>query len=467
MILYNSLTRKKEDFKVKDNTVRMYVCGPTVYNYFHIGNSRCFIVFDALRRYFEYKGYKVMFAQNFTDVDDKLIKRAAEEGTTVGEVAEKYIKEYFVDAKGLGIRPATFHPRATETIPEIIDFVSTLIEKGHAYATANGDVYFDADSFSEYGKLSHLDRDNLEAGARISINDDKKSPYDFALWKARKTEDEIAWQSPWGMGRPGWHIECSAMVNKLLGTEIDIHGGGPDLIFPHHENEIAQTECATGAPLARFWLHNGYINVDGEKMSKSKGNFFMVRDAAKQYGYRVIRYFILSAHYRSPVNYSEEILRQSAAALERLDNCSDNIKFRLANASDVAMNDSEAAMVKEIAEKKARFLEAMDDDFNTADAIGYLFETVRIINTALKNSDTTKAFISAASEIYFELLGILGFEKEEEADSEAAEIEALIAERAQAKKNKDYAAADAIRNGLKERGIILEDTPQGVKWKRI
>lgn len=467
MKLYNSLSLKKEEFEIKDNTVRMYVCGPTVYNYFHIGNARVFVVFDMLRRYLEYRGNKVVFVQNFTDVDDKLIKRAAEEGTSVKEVAEKYIKEYFVDVEGLGVKAASFHPKATETIPEIIAIVEKLIENGHAYVRG-GDVYFDTESFKDYGKLSHKDLESLEAGARIDVNEVKKNPYDFALWKAKKLEGEIAWQSPWGEGRPGWHIECSAMVNKFLGTEIDIHGGGQDLIFPHHENEIAQSECATGCALARFWLHNGYINVDNQKMSKSLGNFFTVRDVAKVYDYQVIRYFLLSAHYRSPINYSAEILEQSKNALGRLQNCEENIKFRASSAVDTAMSESEANALKAIADKKLQLVEAMDDDFNTADAIAALFEIVRIINTALGAAEVSSSFIDEADKIYSELLGLFGFEiRKGEDGGNDAEIEALVAERTAAKKAKDYKKADEIRDKLKEMGVAIEDTPQGPKWKRI
>lgn len=467
MKLYNSLSLKKEEFEIKDNTVKMYVCGPTVYNYFHIGNARVFVVFDMLRRYFEFRGNKVVFVQNFTDVDDKLIKRAAEEGTTVKEVAEKYIKEYFIDAEGLGVKAATFHPRATETITEIIAIVEKLIENGHAYVRG-GDVYFDTESFKEYGKLSHKDLESLEAGARIDVNEDKKSPYDFALWKAKKLEGEISWESPWGQGRPGWHIECSAMVNKFLGTEIDIHGGGQDLIFPHHENEIAQSECATGCSLARFWLHNGYINVDNKKMSKSLGNFFTVRDVAKVYDYQVIRYFLLSAHYRSPINYSADILEQSKNALARLQNCEQNIKFRASTAVDSPMSDAEKASLEVIAGKKAQLVEAMDDDFNTADAIAALFEIARIINTSLTADAISKAFIEEAGLVYAELLGLFGFETRKSAeDGNDAEIEALVAERTAAKKAKDYKKADEIRDKLKEMGVAIEDTPQGPKWKRL
>ncbi|MBQ3082230.1 MAG: cysteine--tRNA ligase [Clostridia bacterium] len=465
MKLYNTLTQQKDELTIKDNTVRMYVCGPTVYNFFHIGNARVFVVFDMLRRYLEYRGHKVIFVQNFTDVDDKLIKRALEEGTTVPEVAEKYIKEYFVDAEGLGIKAATVHPRATETIPEIIAMVSALIEKGHAYVRG-GDVYFDTESFSEYGKLSHRDIESLEAGARIEINDVKKSVYDFALWKAQKEDTEIAWDSPWGKGRPGWHIECSAMVDKFLGSDIDIHGGGQDLAFPHHENEVAQTECATGKCLAKIWMHNGYINVDNKKMSKSLGNFFTVRDVAEKYDYQVIRYFLLSPHYRSPVNYSAEILEQAKGALERLQNCEENLAFRLKSAVGDTLSEGERTTLLAIDAKNAEMDAAMDDDFNTADAISCVFEIAKLINTALADTSASKAFIQNAYDKYRTLLVLFGLELRAKEKGDEAEIEALVAERTAAKKEKNYKRADEIRDTLGKMGIIIEDTPQGPKWKR-
>ena len=463
MKLFNTLTRSKDEFVIRDNTVRMYVCGPTVYNYFHIGNARCFVVFDMLRRYLEFCGNKVIFVQNFTDVDDKLIRAAKETGSTVPEIAEKYIKEYFTDAKGLGVHEATIHPRATENIDKIIEIVEKLIANGHAYVSGN-DVYFDSQSDPEYGKLSHHNMDELEAGARIDVNETKKHPYDFALWKGKKEEGEISWQSPWGEGRPGWHIECSAMVNKFLGTDIDIHGGGVDLIFPHHENEIAQSECATGCTLARFWLHNGHINVDNQKMSKSAGNFFLVRDAAAKYGYKAIRFFLLASHYRSPINYTNDILLQSKAAVERLENCQNAIAFAAKNATG-DYSDAEKENVKYLTEKRVQFIEAMDDDLNTADAIGFLFEMTRSINT-LVNSACSAEYIEKVNEIYVPLCDLLGFGMEAE-DDDAAYIEEMIAKRAEAKKAKNYAEADAIRNELREQGIILEDTPQGVKWKKV
>ena len=462
MKLYNTLTRQKEEFVVKNGEVRMYVCGPTVYNYFHIGNARCFVVFDMLRRYLEYRGNKVTFVQNFTDVDDKLIRAAKENGCTVPDIAEKFIKEYFTDARGLGVNDATVHPRATENIDKIIEIVDKLIENGHAYVSGN-DVYFDSQSDSAYGKLSHYNMDELEAGARIDVNDIKRHPFDFALWKGKKEEGEISWQSPWGEGRPGWHIECSAMVNKYLGTEIDIHGGGVDLIFPHHENEIAQSECATGCTLARFWLHNGHINVDNKKMSKSAGNFFLVRDAAGKYGYDAVRFFLLSSHYRSPINYSDDILSQASAAVERLNNCLNNIAFATKNASG-ELSEREAKGIELLNAKKISFIEAMDDDLNTADAISFVFEMTRDINSIISEGASAE-YLNAVNEIYIPLCSLLGFGPKAE-DEDVEYIEAMIAKRSEAKKAKDFALADAIRNELLEKGIVLEDTRQGVKWKR-
>lgn len=462
MKLFNTLTRQKEEFVVRNGEVKMYVCGPTVYNYFHIGNARCFVVFDMLRRYLEYRGNKVTFVQNFTDVDDKLIRAAKENGCTVPEIAEKFINEYFTDARGLGVNDATIHPRATENIDKIIEIVEQLIEKGHAYVSGH-DVYFDSQSDSDYGKLSHHNMDELEAGARIDVNEIKKHPFDFALWKGKKEEGEISWTSPWGDGRPGWHIECSAMVNKYLGTEIDIHGGGVDLIFPHHENEIAQSECATGCTLARFWLHNGHINVDNKKMSKSAGNFFLVRDAAGKYGYKAVRFFLLSSHYRSPINYSDDILSQATAAVERLENCLGNIEFAAKTASG-SLTEREIESIEFLRNKKSSFIEAMDDDLNTADAIGFLFEMTRDINTVI-SAGASFEYIDAVNSVYVPLCELLGFVKVAN-DEDAAYIEEMIEKRAAAKKAKNFTEADAIRNELLEKGIILEDTRQGVKWKR-
>lgn len=463
MKLYNTLTRQKEEFvPLEGNNVKMYACGPTVYNYFHIGNARCFVVFDMLRRYLEYRGYNVRFVQNFTDVDDKMIKRAREEGITVAEVAEKYIGEYFVDAKGLGVVPATVHPRATENIDEIISIISTLIEKGHAYES-NGDVYFRTLSDKGYGKLSHMPIDELEKGARIDVSDEKEDALDFALWKAAKP-GEPKWPSPWGEGRPGWHIECSAMVLRYLGETIDIHCGGQDLTFPHHENEIAQSECCTGKPFARFWLHNGYINVNNTKMSKSLGNFFTVRDVAEKYGYAAIRFFILSAHYRSPINFSAEIIEQSKNALERIMNCRENLEFYKKSA---AAGEPSSEQLASLDGYKAAFIEAMDDDFNTADGIAAIFELVRAANELIASNAPLGA-VERAAALLDELCGLMGFVEPKSGDDEAfiAEVEAAVARRAAAKKAKNYAEADKIRAELLEQGIVLEDTPNGTKWSR-
>ena len=465
MRFYNTLTKRKDEFTpIEPGKVRMYACGPTVYDFFHIGNARCFISFDMLRRYFEYRGYEVKFVQNFTDVDDKIIKRANAEGVTQKDIAERYIAEYFTDAKGLGIRPATVHPRATENIDEMITIISSLIEKGHAYPVdmgdGNSDVYFRTLSFREYGKLSHMPIDELEKGARIDISEHKEDALDFALWKAAKP-GEPYWESPWGKGRPGWHIECSAMVLRYLGETIDIHCGGQDLTFPHHENEIAQSECCTGKPFANYWLHNGYINVDNTKMSKSLGNFFTVRDAAAKYGYPVIRFFILSAHYRSPINFSQNILEQSKNALDRITNCIDNLKFYLRTAPSGELGEAKANADKH----KADFIEAMDDDFNTADGIAAIFELVRDANELISGNASSEA-AKYTLDMLTELCSLMGFLPEEKTDDEfTAMIEEKIAERAAAKKAKDYAKADKIRAELLEKGVILEDTPKGTKYR--
>ncbi len=464
MRIYNTLTRKKEELiPIKEGEVRIYACGPTVYNYIHIGNSRPICVFDTLRRYLEYRGYNVRFVQNFTDIDDKIINRANDEGTDYMTVSEKYIEEYKTDAKGLNVREATVHPRATENIDEIISIVSALVEKGYAYRAENGDVYFRTNKFDEYGKLSHQPLDDLKAGARISVGEVKEDPMDFAVWKAAKPGEPF-WDSPWSKGRPGWHIECSAMARRFLGETIDIHCGGQDLVFPHHENEIAQSECCNGVSFAHYWMHNGYINVNNEKMSKSKGNFFTVRDVAKEYGYEPIRYLMLSSHYRSPINYSIEIIEQCKAALERLYNCRDNIRFMMGN-SQGEMTDAEKMIVEGFDKYRDRFIEAMDDDLNTADAISVLFELVREINTGLTGKPS-KAFAEAAQSIFSELTDVLGLVYVEKEDSLDEEIERLIAERTQARKNKDWATADRIRDQLKAMNIVLEDTPQGIKWHR-
>ncbi|NPV44199.1 MAG: cysteine--tRNA ligase [Firmicutes bacterium] len=461
MRIYNTLTRKKEELiPVSDREVRMYVCGPTVYNYFHIGNARVFITFDTFRRYLKYRGYKVIYVQNFTDIDDKLIKRAKEEGVTVKEIAEKYIEEYFRDADALGIERADYHPRATENIPEIIEIIKTLQNKGYAYEV-EGDVYYRARKFEDYGKLSHQNLEELEAGARVQVEERKEDPLDFALWKRAKP-GEPSWDSPWGKGRPGWHIECSAMALKYLGETIDIHAGGPDLIFPHHENEIAQSEGATGKPFAKYWMHVGYLNINNEKMSKSQGNFFTAREIAARYDPEVIRFFMLSAHYRNPINFSPELLDQAGKALERLYNTIDNLAHLFKNTDDT---EERPYFLKRLEELRDKFINAMDDDFNTADAISILFDISREINTVL-NERSKKNHIDRALNLLKELGGILGILKKERDVILEKEIEALIKKREQARKEKDWPTADSIREELKKKGIILEDTPAGVRWKR-
>jgi cysteinyl-tRNA synthetase len=438
----------------------MYVCGPTVYNYFHIGNARVFITFDTFRRYLKYRGYKVIYVQNFTDIDDKLIKRAKEEGVTVKEIAEKYIEEYFRDADALGIERADYHPRATENIPEIIEIIKTLQNKGYAYEV-EGDVYYRARKFEDYGKLSHQNLEELEAGARVQVEERKEDPLDFTLWKRAKP-GEPSWDSPWGKGRPGWHIECSAMALKYLGETIDIHAGGPDLIFPHHENEIAQSEGATGKPFAKYWMHVGYLNINNEKMSKSLGNFFTAREIAARYDPEVIRFFMLSAHYRNPINFSPELLDQAGKALERLYNTIDNLAHLFKNTDDT---EERPYFLKRLEELRDKFINAMDDDFNTADAISILFDISREINTVL-NERSKKNHIDRALNLLKELGGILGILKKERDVILEKEIEALIKKREQARKEKDWPTADSIREELKKKGIILEDTPAGVRWKR-
>lgn len=464
MKIFNTLTNKKEEFNpIEENKVKIYACGPTVYDYFHLGNARPFIIFDTLRRYLEYRGYEVKFVQNFTDIDDKMIKRANNEGITVKELAERFIKEYYVDAEGLNVKKATVHPRATEVIPEIIDMCNRLIENGYAYE-ANGDVYFSTKKFKDYGKLSHQPLEDLEAGARIDVSDIKKDPMDFAVWKSKK-EGEPCWQSPWGEGRPGWHIECSAMVNKYLGKTIDIHCGGKDLAFPHHENEIAQSEGANGVEFAHYWMHNGYININNKKMSKSLGNFFTVRDLANKFSYGVLRFFMLSAHYRSPINFSDDLLMQSQKGLERIISCVEKLEFLLENVSDTGMTAEEKAQLDGF---KESFIAHMDDDLNTADAIADIFDAVRAVNSATAENPK-KDYIEYALNILKELTGVLGIEmkKEEKSDADEEKILELIAKRAEFKKQKDYAAADAVRAELSDMGIAIEDTREGVKWKRI
>ncbi len=459
MKLYNSLTRKKEEFvPVVPGKVMMYSCGPTVYNYFHVGNARPFIIFDALRRYFEYRGYKVDFVQNFTDIDDKMINKANELGITVKELADRYIAEYFTDAKGLGIKEATVHPRATENIDAIIDIVKDLEEKGYAY-NVDGDVYFSPKKFKEYGKLSHQPLEDLEAGARINVNEDKKDPMDFALWKKQKV-GEPAWESPWGMGRPGWHIECSAMANKFLAHTIDIHSGGQDLIFPHHENEVAQSECANGCTFANYWLHNGYINIDNKKMSKSHGNFFTVREIAEEFDYEVIRLFMLSSHYRSPINFSKTIMESAKSALDRLYNCVSDLEFKLQNSAVQSITEDEKKFKEVLEGYKTKYIDALDDDFNTADGISVIFEIAGDVNKNL-SAESSKEILSFALDLIRELTGVLGLLSKDKKDEISPEIQSLLDQRAEARKNKDWAKSDEIRDALKEMGIIVKDTAQG------
>lgn len=465
MKIYNTLTRKKEEFvPIDKNEVKMYSCGPTVYDYFHIGNARPFIIFDTMRRYLEYIGYKVKFVQNFTDIDDKMIKRANEEGITVKELGERFIKEYFEDAQSLGIRKASVHPKATENIDAIIDVVKKLVDNGYAYEV-DGNVYFSAKKFKEYGKLSHQPLDALEAGARIDVNEHKKDPMDFVVWKAQKP-GEPAWESPWGMGRPGWHIECSAMVNKYLGETIDIHSGGQDLIFPHHENEIAQSECANGKPFAHYWMHNGYININNQKMSKSLGNFFTVRDIRKKYDSEVIRFFMLSAHYRNPINFADTLMEQAKSAVERVYTCLENLKFLEKNSQDKDMCEKCAAIAEKIDQCRTKFIDAMDDDLNTADAIAAIFDIVYIANTEI-TADLPKSVIRKAIDMIHDLGSVLGLFNSESKKSIDEEVEKLIEARNKARAEKNWAEADAIRDKLKEMNIVLKDTPNGVQWSFI
>ncbi len=465
MKIFNTLSRNKEELiPLTPGEYKIYACGPTVYNFIHIGNARPLCVFDVMRRYLEYRGNKVNFVQNFTDIDDKIIRRANEEGVTFKDISEKYIEEFWVDAKGMNIREATVHPKATENIGEIIDIVSTLIEKGYAYE-ANGDVYFSTKKFSEYGKLSHQPLEDLEAGARINVGEVKREPMDFALWKSAKP-GEPYWESPWGHGRPGWHIECSAMVRNYLGETIDIHCGGQDLIFPHHENEIAQSECCNGAPFAKYWMHNGFITVDKVKMSKSLGNFFTVRDVANQYGYEPIRYLMISCQYRSPINYSFDAIEQCKASLERLYTCRNNMDFALQNATNEA-GEKDAEIIAAIDAKKDKFIEAMEDDLNTGEALGAIFELVREINSNVNDGVQSKTLVEYAIKVFDELMNVLGLLYNRNAEKSLDdEIEALIQARNDARKAKNWAEADRIRDELKAQGIVLEDTPQGVKWHR-
>ena len=467
MRIYNSATHKKEEFQpIESGKVRMYVCGPTVYDNIHIGNARTFISFDVIRRWLIASGYEVTFAQNLTDVDDKIIKRANEQGRTAAEVATEFSDKFIGVMRAANVLDPDVRPRATKEIGPMIAMIKALIEQGHAYAADNGDVYFSVRSDPNYGQVSGRNIDDLMVGARIEENEDKNDPLDFALWKAAK-EGEISWDSPWGKGRPGWHIECSAMANKYLGKTIDIHCGGQDLIFPHHENEIAQSECCNGVPFANYWMHNGYININNKKMSKSLNNFFTVRDVASQFGYEPIRFLMLSAHYRSPINYSEEIIEQCIASLERLYTCRNNLKFILESSPD-----DEAVLEMKLRGKllsyKFKFIESMDDDLNTADALAVLFDLVREINANINmKTNISKSTVQFAIDLFDELADVLGLVYNKEENSLNDEIEKLIEQRQQARKDKDWATADKIRDELKSKNIVLEDTPQGVKWRIV
>ena len=466
MKIYNTLTNKKEEFhEINKGKVTIYSCGPTVYNYFHIGNARPFITFDLLRNFMEYIGYEVKFVQNFTDVDDKIIKRAKEENLTPKEVADKYIQAYYEDAKALGIRKATVHPRLTDVMDDIIKYVQDLVDGGYAYEL-NGDVYFEVDKFKGYGKLSNKNIDELEAGARIGVNEQKKSPMDFALWKAKK-EGEIAWDSPWGEGRPGWHIECSVMSTKYLGEHIDIHCGGADLIFPHHENEIAQSEAHNHEKFANYWMHNGYINVDNVKMSKSLGNFFTVRDVLEHYTGDVLRFFMLSAHYKSPINYSKELLDAAKTSLDRIKNCKKNTDFIIKNLSQKEFTAQENDLLKQISVFKDSFIEKMSDDLNSADAIAVIFDLVKFANSNI-NENSSKAFAQQILDLLNELTGVLNIANldTQNSDIDEEKIFSLIEERANAKKAKDFARADQIRDELLDMGIQIKDTRTGTQWLR-
>jgi len=466
MKIYNTLNRRKEEFvPVEPGVVRMYSCGPTVYNFFHIGNARPFIIFDTLRRYLEYSGYEVKFVQNFTDIDDKMIKNANEMGITVKELAEKYIGEYFIDAKGLGIKEATVHPRATENIDAIIDIVKNLEEKGYAY-NKDGDVYYSTKKFEGYGKLSHQPLEDLESGARIDVNEDKNDPMDFALWKKQKP-GEPAWESPWGMGRPGWHIECSAMANKYLGKTIDIHSGGQDLIFPHHENEIAQSEAANCCNFANYWMHNGYINIDNKKMSKSLGNFFTVREISEEFDYEVIRFFMLSAHYRSPINFSKELMESAKSGLDRVYNCLFNLEFLKGNVAENTECESEKAVFENLDALKNKYKDAMDDDLNTADAISAIFEIVTEVNKNINSeSKPSLKLVEYAYNMIKELGGVLGLFQKSAASETDEEVEKILEERKLARQNKDWAKSDELRDKLKAMGIIVKDTAMGQQITR-
>ena len=464
MKIYNTLTKQKEEFiPLEEGKVRMYVCGPTVYNDIHIGNARPMIVFDTVRRYLEYKGYEVNYVSNFTDVDDKIIKKANEEGVECSVITERYIASVKEDMKALNVKPATIHPRATEEIDGMIQMIQTLIDKGHAYEK-NGTVYFKTRSFPSYGKLSKKNIDDLEAGARIAVNEEKEDPLDFVLWKPKK-EGEPSWPSPWCDGRPGWHIECSEMSKKYLGEQIDIHAGGEDLIFPHHENEIAQSEACNGIEFAKYWIHNGFLNIDNKKMSKSLGNFFTVKEIGAEFPLEVLRFFMLSVHYRNPINFSRELMESTKVSLDRIKTSIFNLKYLLESAKESDMTEEENAVLAEIAELHGKFEAAMDDDFNTADAISSIFEIVKVANSKV-TGENSKEFIEKVLGEITKLCDILGIVTEQEEELLDDDIEKLIEERQAARKNRDFARADEIRDLLLEKGIILEDTREGVRWKR-
>ncbi|WP_416148158.1 cysteine--tRNA ligase [Salipaludibacillus sp. HK11] len=460
--LYNTLTRQKELFQpMEEGKIKMYVCGPTVYNYIHIGNARPAVVFDMVRRYFEYRGYDVQYVSNFTDVDDKIIKAAEEMGEDVTTIAERFIEAYYEDTRALGVKAADEHPRVTDTMPEIIEFIERLVEKGYAYASS-GDVYFRTRKFDGYGKLSHQSIDDLQSGSRVQVGEKKEDPLDFVLWKTAK-EGEISWDSNWGKGRPGWHIECSAMVKKYLGDTIDIHAGGQDLSFPHHENEIAQSEALNDKKMANYWIHNGYINIDNEKMSKSLGNFILVHDIIRQFSPDVVRFFIVNAHYRSPINFSDDQLTSAASSLERIKTTYLNITHRLAETAE--LGEESEKWLTEIKDHQERFIEAMDDDFNSANAVSIMFDLVRVANQYLQEKHTTSTILQAFLDKFDDMAFVLGLQLSEESLLDE-QVEKLIEERIEARKNRDFARADKIRDELKEKDIILEDTPQGTRWKR-
>ena len=467
MKLYNTMSKQKEEFvPIEEGKVKMYVCGPTVYNFIHIGNARPMIVFDTVRRYFEYKGFDVNFVSNFTDVDDKIIKKANEEGVTAEEISKRYIAECKKDMNGMNVKPATKNPLATEEIGGMVEMIQSLIDKGYAYEK-NGTVYYRTRQFKEYGKLSHKNLDDLRSGNRsllVSGEDEKEDPLDFVLWKPKK-EGEPAWKSPWSEGRPGWHIECSEMSKKYLGEQIDIHAGGEDLVFPHHENEIAQSEAANGKEFAKYWLHNAFLNIDNKKMSKSLGNFFTVREISEKYDLQVLRFFMLSAHYRSPLNFSSDLMEAAKSGLDRIITATNNLKFLADNAKTATLTDIEDDALTKTQNYVAAFEKAMDDDFNTADAIAAIFDLVKHANTTA-NGDSSKAYVSALYELIVKLADVLGIVVEKKEELLDADIEALIQERQAARKERNFTRADEIRDELLAKGIILEDTREGVKWKR-